>query len=78
MHTDELRQALGPARENSGSRHVTTPDMIAKLFELADRARRLPPPNHRNPHAFHEARSELGSALEQLAEDLGGRRTRVR
>jgi len=49
---------------------VTTLDVIARLLELADRARRLPPPNHRNPHAFHEARSELGRDIELVAHSL--------
>lgn len=71
MHTDELRP---------GAHHVTPPPIISakpdlgqQLRDLANRARRLPPPNHRNPHAFHEARSELGHELEQLADQVGGR-----
>jgi hypothetical protein len=40
------------------------------LRDLADRARRLPPPDHRNPEAFHEARSELGGDIEILARQI--------
>lgn len=76
MHTDELRP--GPSGRRAllcpEAGHVTTLEAIAKLRELADRARRLPPPNHRNPHAFHEARDELGRELALLAEQLEGRR----
>ncbi len=44
----------------------------ARLLELAERARRLPPPDHRNPGAFHEAREELGAAMVALAHELTG------
>jgi hypothetical protein len=37
-----------------------------QLIELADAARRLTV-SHRNPHAFHEQKSELAEALRQLA-----------
>jgi len=43
-----------------------------ELRDLADRARRLPPPNHRNPDAFHEARSELAHDIERVADRIGG------
>ncbi len=39
----------------------------ARLRDLADRIRRLPPPNHRDPEAFHVARSELAAELRRLA-----------
>jgi hypothetical protein len=38
-----------------------------ELRDLASRARRLPPPCHRNPEAFHEARSELGKDIDAIA-----------
>lgn len=46
-------------------------DAAARLRELADRARRLPPPSARNPHAFHEARSELANDIMVVAAGLG-------
>ena len=44
--------------------------IAARLRDLAQAARRLPPPNHRNPEAFHEARSDLGADIERLAGEL--------
>lgn len=41
--------------------------VASDLRELAKLARRLPPPNHRKPDAFHEARSELARAMDELA-----------
>ena len=49
---------------------MSSPEVIACVRELADRARRLPPPNHRNPDAFHEARSELACDIDKVAEWL--------
>jgi hypothetical protein len=43
------------------------------LRDLASQARRLPPPNHRNPHAFHEARSELAAEIAAIAAQLEGK-----
>jgi hypothetical protein len=42
-------------------------DLPRQLHDLADRARRLPPPSRTNPEAFHIARDELGADLEILA-----------
>jgi len=39
------------------------------LEELANRVRRLVP-SHRNPEAFHEAKSEIEAALRQLARTM--------
>jgi hypothetical protein len=44
----------------------------AELRSLADEAKRLPPPNRRNPHAFHEAREELALRMLNLANVLTG------
>jgi hypothetical protein len=41
--------------------------IAAELDELASRARCLPAPNHRNPNAFHESRSELGRQIAAIA-----------
>ena len=44
-----------------------------RLRELAGRARRLPPPSHRDPNAFHEARDELGADIDIVARQLAAR-----
>ena len=46
--------------------------IAGRLRDLAQAARRLPPPNHRNPEAFHEARSDLGEEIERVANQLLG------
>lgn len=46
---------------------TTLADLPERLRDLADRARRLPPPSSRDPEAFHIARDELGADLEVLA-----------
>lgn len=38
-----------------------------ELDEIASRARCLPPPSHRRPDAFHEARSELARDIAVIA-----------
>ncbi|MPZ36665.1 MAG: hypothetical protein GEU95_01160 [Rhizobiales bacterium] len=48
----------------------TLSDLPARLHDLADRARRLPPPSRTDPEAFHIARDELGADLEILAESV--------
>ncbi len=47
--------------------------LAQRLRDLADRARRLPPPSHRDPNAFHEARDDLGADIEIVARQLSGR-----
>jgi predicted Zn-dependent protease len=49
------------------------PVLAQRLRDLAGRARRLPPPNHRRPEAFHEARDELGAEIETAARQLSER-----
>ena len=44
-----------------------------RLRDLAARARRLPPPSHRDPNAFHEARDELGADIDIVARQLAAR-----
>jgi hypothetical protein len=44
----------------------------ATLRSLADDARRLPPPDRRNPHAFHEAREDLAQRMTDLARVISG------
>jgi hypothetical protein len=72
MHTDELRPGSHDRRAFAfpGSTHVTPRETAAKLRELARTARRLPPPDHRRPECFHEARDELGAAIEACALEL--------
>lgn len=75
MQTDEPRP--GPSRRRAfvvpAAGHLSAQDFIGQLRALAERARRLPSPSHRDPEAFHVARDELGAdlaiaaaALEQL------------
>jgi len=42
-------------------------DLAAALDEFAEAISRLKPPSARNPHAFHEDRSELASQARALA-----------
>ena len=44
-----------------------TPTLAQRLRDLAEAARRLPPPDRRDPERFHVAKSELASALRRLA-----------
>lgn len=41
-----------------------------ELREIASKVSCLPPPNHRNPNAFHEARSEQADAIRKVADQL--------
>ena len=43
---------------------MTTRD---RLLDLADRLRRLPPPDRRDPERFHLERSDLAAELRALA-----------
>ena len=46
--------------------------LAQRLRDLADRARRLPPPSHRDPNAFHEARDDLGADIDVVARKIAG------
>lgn len=64
-----------------GCHAVTLAEAPAALDELANRVRRLVP-SHRDPEAFHEAKSEIEADLRRLArvlpaEDVCGRRKRL-
>lgn len=48
--------------------------LAVRLRDLAERARRLPPPSHRDPNAFHEARDDLGADIDVVARQITGRR----
>jgi hypothetical protein len=43
--------------------------IAGRLFDLADRVRRLPPPNPRDPEAFHVAKSDVAAELRRVAHD---------
>lgn len=45
---------------------MTTTTAAARLHEIADRLARLAP-CHRDPHRFHEQKSELVNELRELA-----------
>ena len=50
-----------------------TPGLIIdRLYALADRARRLPPPNSHSPAVFHEARDELAHDIAAIAREVSG------
>lgn len=49
---------------------LSFPEARDRLRELAGRVRRLAPANHRNPHKFHEERSEIARDIERLAGQL--------
>ncbi len=53
-------------------------DAAQRLLELAETASRLPAYDRRNPHAFHEAKSELAAELRKLARRFEPRRPRER
>ena len=41
--------------------------IAGRLLDLADAARRLPPPDHRQPEVFHQAKDDLAAELRDLA-----------
>ena len=41
--------------------------IAGRLLALADAARRLPPPDHRQPERFHEAKDDLAAELRVIA-----------
>jgi len=49
---------------------------MQRLLELAEQVARLPAYNHRNPHAFHEGKSEIAAELRKLARELTPRPVR--
>ncbi len=49
---------------------MTPAEMADSLRDIARKARRMPPPSHRDPEAFHIARDEIGRTIEQLANSL--------
>jgi hypothetical protein len=51
------------------NRNATPNGLAGRLLELADAVRRLPPPGHRDPEAFHIAKSEIAAELRSVARD---------
>jgi hypothetical protein len=43
--------------------------LSGRLLDLADQVRRLDPPSHRDPEAFHVAKSDLADELRRAAQD---------
>ena len=56
-----------PAAIARGAPRSGIADAARRLLDLADAARRLPPPDRRDPERFHEARDTLASELRALA-----------
>lgn len=69
-----LRPAGSDDRENEGGHEhngaLSADQIVAKLHELGDKARRMRPPMSNNPDAFHEDKSELGRDPDRLAEAI--------
>ena len=62
----ELRRSASVRQTSSGQ---AGEEMGQTLEELANRVRRLVP-SHRDPEAFHEAKSEIEAELRQLARTM--------
>lgn len=45
-------------------------DAARRLLEIADRVARLPAYNAKNPHAFHEGKSDIAADLRSLATEF--------
>ena len=41
--------------------------IVGRLLDLADRVRRLPPPDRRDPERFHVERDRLAAELRRVA-----------
>lgn len=52
-----------------GPDRAQTPNVPTTLYDLADRLRRLTP-SHRSPDRFHEEKSEIAHALDELAREV--------
>jgi len=56
--TDRLIPRLPPAA-----------GIVGRLLDLADKVRRLPPPDRRDPERFHLAKSDLAAELRRVARE---------
>ena len=48
-------------------RDVAAAGIAGRLLDLADRVRRLPPPDRRDPERFHVERDHLAAELRRVA-----------
>jgi len=48
---------------------VASGGIAGRLLALADQVRRIPPPGHRDPEAFHIAKSDIAAELRRMAND---------
>ena len=48
---------------------MTAPDLAGRLRDLAEQARRLPPPDRRDPERFHVERDCLAAELRRAASE---------
>lgn len=62
MSAEQIRPGPNPGVRDSGN------DVAAELEQLAERIARIKPPSSRNPHAFHEDRSERAHEARAIAE----------
>jgi hypothetical protein len=67
MHLDEIRPGQLPGVSIPGGRHVIDPQIATALDTLAERIARIKAPSSRNPHAFHEDRSEVAHEARSIA-----------
>jgi len=72
LHPGAGRVGDNGNRDMSDARLIPRPapsGIAGRLFALADAVRRLPPPGHRDPEAFHIAKSDLAAELRRVAID---------
>jgi hypothetical protein len=72
MHTDDMRPGFTTAGRFAfqGGGDVNSRQISLELDELAERVSRIRPPSSRNPHLFHEDRSEVAHDIRKVAEWL--------
>ncbi|MDX8517966.1 hypothetical protein [Mesorhizobium dulcispinae] len=58
-------------------KHEMKPTIAERLHDIADRLARLTP-SHRDPHRYHEDKSELIDALRRLASEAPQSATQAR
>lgn len=56
-----------PGASRFGGGDVNVQELAAELDQLAERIARIKPPSARNPHAFHEDRSEVAHDARSIA-----------
>ncbi len=65
-----------PPTDRQAPRPAAGTGLAARLRDLADRVRSLPPPDRHDPERFHLAKSDVAAELRRLAAETepGGRR----